>query len=129
MKRVFLFVLDSCGAGEMPDSADFGDVGVNTLRSCATSSKLNIPNLIQYGLGNIEGLDFLGTTEHPMGAYGKLAEVSMGKDTTIGHWEIAGVISPKPLPTYPNGFPEEILKPFSEATGREVLANKRKFCC
>ena len=123
MKRVFLFVLDSCGAGEMPDSYDFGDVGVNTLRSCATSSKLHIPNLIKCGLGNIEGLDFLGMTDSPIGAYGKLAEVSIGKDTTIGHWEIAGVVSPKPLPTYPNGFPEEVLKPFMEATGCGILAN------
>lgn len=124
MKRVFLFVLDSCGAGEMPDSPFFGDFGVNTLRACASSSKLSIPNLIQYGLGNIDGLDFLGTTANPLGGYGKLAELSMGKDTTIGHWEIAGIVSPKPLPTYPDGFPEEVLEPFKKATGRGVLANK-----
>ena len=123
MKRVFLFVLDSCGAGELPDAAKFGDVGVNTLRSCSTSKLLNIPNMLQGGLGNIDGLDFLGPVEHPAGAYCKLAEASMGKDTTIGHWEIAGVVSPEPLPTYPNGFPEEVLKPFREATGRGVLAN------
>lgn len=123
MKRVFLFVLDSCGAGEMPDAAKFGDYNVNTLRSCATSKLLNIPNMRAAGLGNIDGLDFLGPVEQPCGAYGKLAESSMGKDTTIGHWEIAGIVSPKPLPTYPNGFPEEVLKPFREATGRGVLAN------
>ena len=123
MKRIFLFVLDSCGAGEMPDAAKFGDFGVNTLRSCSTSDKLSIPNLRAAGLGNIDGLKFLGPVESPCGAYGKLAEASMGKDTTIGHWEIAGVISPKPLPTYPNGFPEEVLKPFREQTGRGVLAN------
>ncbi len=123
MKRIFLFVLDSCGAGEMPDSHQFGDYNVNTLRSCATSKLLNIPNMRAAGIGNIPGLDFLGPVEHPTGAYGKLAESSMGKDTTIGHWEIAGVISPDPLPTYPNGFPEEVLKPFREATGRGVLAN------
>jgi len=123
MKRVFLFVLDSCGAGTMPDSESFGDVGVNTLRSCATSPKLNIPNLIACGLGNIAGLEFLGTVEKPTGAYGKLAELSMGKDTTIGHWEIAGIVSPKPLPTYPNGFPDEVLEPFKKATGRGILAN------
>ena len=124
MKRIFLFVLDSCGAGEMPDSAAFGDPGVNTLRSCAQSAELKIPNLLAYGLGNIDGLEFLGKAENPKGAYGKLAEVSMGKDTTIGHWEIAGIVSPNPLPTYPDGFPDEVLQPFMEATGRGVLANK-----
>lgn len=123
MKRIFLFVLDSCGAGEMPDAAKFGDYNVNTLRSCATSKLLNIPNMRAAGLGNIDGLDFLGPVEQPCGAYGKLAESSMGKDTTIGHWEIAGIVSPEPLPTYPNGFPEEVLQPFREATGRGVLAN------
>lgn len=123
MKRIFLFVLDSCGAGAMPDSERFGDVGVNTLRSCATSSKLHIPNMRKYGLGNIDGLEFLGPVEKPLGAFGKLAEASMGKDTTIGHWEIAGIVSADPLPTYPNGFPDEILEPFKAATGRGVLAN------
>ena len=123
MKRVFLFVLDSCGAGEMPDSPKFGDYGVNTLRSCATSKLLSIPNMKAAGIGNIDGLDFLGPAERPAGAFCKLAEASMGKDTTIGHWEIAGVVSPDPLPTYPDGFPEEVLKPFREATGRGVLAN------
>ena len=123
MKRVFLFVLDSCGAGEMRDAAQFGDVGVNTLRSCSTSKLLSIPNMRAAGIGNIPGLEFLGPVEKPCGAYGKLSESSMGKDTTIGHWEIAGVVSPDPLPTYPNGFPEEVLKPFREATGRGVLAN------
>ena len=123
MRRVFLFVLDSCGAGAMPDSESFGDIGVNTLRSCASSPKLNIPNMVSCGLGNIDGLDFLGTVNAPVGAYGKLAESSMGKDTTIGHWEIAGIISPNPLPTYPDGFPEEILEPFKQATGRGILAN------
>ena len=123
MKRIFLFVLDSCGCGEMPDSPSFGDVGVNTLRACAASPKLNIPNLRKYGLANIDGLDFLKPVEKPLGAYGKLAEASMGKDNTIGHWEIAGVVSPRPLPTYPNGFPEEVLEPFRAATGRGVLAN------
>ena len=123
MKRVFLFVLDSCGAGAMPDSESFGDIGVNTLRSCASSPKLSIPNMVSYGLGNIDGLDFLGSVNSPSGAYGKLAESSMGKDTTIGHWEIAGIVSPDPLPTYPEGFPDEILEPFKQATGRGILAN------
>lgn len=123
MKRVFLIVLDSCGIGQMPDSPSFGDVGVNTLKSCATSACLQIPNMLKAGLGNIQGVDYLEKTETPTGAYGKLAEASMGKDTTIGHWEIAGVVSADPLPTYPDGFPEEILEPFRKATGRGVLAN------
>ena len=123
MKRVFLFVLDSCGCGAMPDAESFGDVGVNTLRSCSTSEKLNIPNLIAYGLGNIDSVDFLGKTDAPKGAFARLHEASMGKDTTIGHWEIAGVVSEYPLPTYPDGFPEELLEPFRKATGRGVLAN------
>ena len=123
MKRVFLIVLDSCGIGAMPDSEAFGDVGVNTLRACASSKKLQIPNLINAGLGNIIGAEGIPGTDAPAGAYGRLAEASMGKDTTIGHWEIAGVVSPDPLPTYPDGFPEEVLTPFREATGRGVLAN------
>jgi len=123
LKRVFLFVLDSCGAGAMPDSQSFGDVGVNTLRSCAASGKLHIPNMRAYGLGNIDGLGFLDPVDAPLGAYGKLSEKSMGKDTTIGHWELAGIVSPEPLPTYPNGFPEEVLAPFRQATGRGTLAN------
>ena len=123
MKRVFLIVLDSCGAGAMPDSESFGDVGVHTLHSCATSDKLNIPTLRKLGIGNIDGQDFLGKEENPTGAVARLAERSMGKDTTIGHWEIAGLVSPDPLPTYPEGFPEEVLKAFEEATGRGCLCN------
>ena len=123
MKRVFLIVLDSCGAGAMPDSESFGDVGVHTLRSCATSDKLSIPTLRKLGIGNIDGQDFLGREEDPTGAVARLAEKSMGKDTTIGHWEIAGLVSPDPLPVYPEGFPEEVLKAFEEATGRGCLCN------
>ena len=123
MKRVFLIVLDSCGIGAMPDAEQFGDVGVNTLRSCAASGKLHIPNMRAYGLGNIDGVDFLEPVDMPLGAYGRLEEKSMGKDTTIGHWEIAGIVSENPLPTYPEGFPAEILEPFCEATGRGYLAN------
>ena len=124
MKRVFLIVLDSCGIGQMPDSESFGDVGVNTLASCATSDKLHIPNMIAAGLGNIEGVECLPKTEKPAGAYARLKEASMGKDTTIGHWEIAGVISNSPLPTYPDGFPSEVLREFELTTGRGVLCNK-----
>ena len=99
MKRVFLIVLDSFGIGQMPDSERFGDVGVNTLRSCAASAKLHIPNLLAAGLGNIDGVDCLPKADAPLGAVARLREASMGKDTTIGHWEIAGLISPAPLPT------------------------------
>ena len=123
MKRIFLIVLDSFGIGAMPDSQSFGDVGVNTLRSCAASDKLAIPNMIAAGLGNVDGVDCLPKTETPAGAFARLQESSMGKDTTIGHWEIAGLISPEPLPTYPEGFPQEVLSAFEEATGRGCLCN------
>lgn len=124
MKRIFLIVLDSCGIGQMPDCEKFGDIGVNTLRSCSTSSRFSIPNLLKAGIGNIDGVDYLPKNAAPQGAYARLTEASMGKDTTIGHWEIAGVISPKPLPTFPNGFPREVLDEFEKQTGRGVLCNK-----
>ena len=123
MKRVFIIVLDSCGIGQMPDSARFGDEGADTLASCAATGKLHIPNLCKAGLGNIEGVNCLPKESAPLGAYARLAERSMGKDTTIGHWEIAGIVSDDPLPTYPDGFPEEVLQPFRQATSRDVLAN------
>ena len=124
MKRIFLIVLDSFGVGALPDSEAFGDVGVNTLAACATSSQLQIPTMIAAGLGLIDGVSCLPKPTAPTGAYGRLAEASMGKDTTIGHWEIAGIVSPKPMPTYPNGFPEEVLAPFRAATGRGILCNQ-----
>ena len=108
----------------MPDSASFGDVGVNTLRSCAASAKFNMDNMKALGLGNIDGVDCLGKNDAPKGAVARLREASMGKDTTIGHWEIAGVVSPRPLPTYPDGFPQEVLDAFEQATGRGILCNK-----
>ena len=123
-KRVFLIVLDSLGAGELPDAAQFGDRGAHTLRSLSRSEKLYIPNLRRLGIGHIEGLGFLGTNDAPEGAVCKLRERSNGKDSTIGHWEMAGVISPKPLPTFPEGFPKEILEEFSRQTGRGVLCNR-----
>ncbi len=123
-KRVFLIVLDSLGAGEMPDAASFGDVGVNTIRSISRSPAFCIDHLRRMGYGNIEGLDFLGKTETPLALTARMREASAGKDTTIGHWEIAGLISKEPLPTYPNGFPQEILKAFEEVTGRGVLCNR-----
>lgn len=123
MKRIFLIVLDSFGIGALPDSERFGDMGVNTLGACATSAKLHIPNMIAAGLGNIDGVDCLPKTDAPMGACARLTEASMGKDTTIGHWEISGIISPNPLPTYPEGFPKDVLDAFEAATGRGVLCN------
>ena len=123
MKRVFLIVLDSFGIGGMPDCEAFGDVNVNTLAACATSKDLHIPNMIAAGLGNIEGVTCLPKTDNPTGAVARLREASMGKDTTIGHWEIAGVVSPEPLPTYPEGFPAEVLDAFEAATGRGCLCN------
>lgn len=124
IKRVFLIVLDSCGAGAMPDAADFGDAGTNTIRSVSGSARLKIENLRRLGYGNIEGLEFLGAAEPHTAAVGRLAEASRGKDTTTGHWEIAGVISDTPMPTYPHGFPAEVLDAFERATGRGVLCNK-----
>ena len=123
MKRVFLIVLDSFGIGAMPDSQSFGDVGVNTLASCAASKEFHIPNMIAAGLGNIAGVTCLPKAENPTGAYARMQEASMGKDTTIGHWEIAGIISPDPLPTYPEGFPQDVLDAFEAATGRGCLCN------
>ena len=123
MKRVFLIVLDSFGIGAMPDSESFGDVGVNTLRACASSKELQIPNMLAAGLGNIDGVECLPKCDATTGAYARLTEASQGKDTTIGHWEISGLVSNRPLPTYPNGFPQEVLDAFTEATGRGCLCN------
>lgn len=121
-KRVFLIVLDSLGIGETPDSHLFGDAGSNTLNAIRNSKYFNCPNLINLGLFNIDGVG--GGVENPIGCYAKMAEKSMGKDTTIGHWEIAGVVSKEPLPTYPSGFPKEIIEEFERKTGRKTLCNK-----
>lgn len=123
-KRVFLIVLDSCGAGEMPDCAAFGDRDCHTIKRISTSEKFSCENLSKMGIGNIDGLDFLGKVDHPTARVARLTERSMGKDTTIGHWEIAGIVSENPLPTYPNGFPKELLDEFSKRVGRGVLCNK-----
>ena len=122
-KRVFLIVLDSCGCGELPDAAKFGDTGSHTIRSCADSGKLFVPNLTQMGLFNINGIGCGTPAESPCAAYGKCAERSAGKDTTTGHWEIAGLISTIPMKTYPDGFPQEVLDRLRQATGREILCN------
>ena len=122
-KRVFLIVLDSCGVGYMPDAADFGDTGANTMKSISQSEKFRLNNLLKFGLCNIDGVDYLGHNDAPEAAVGRIAELSRGKDTTVGHWEIAGVVSPKALPTYPDGFPKEVLDEFTRQTGREVICN------
>lgn len=123
-KRVFLIVLDGMGMGEAPDAAHFGDTGAFTLRSAYESGVLSIPHLTKLGLGNLPGLSFLGWSDAPMASVARLREASQGKDTTIGHWELAGHISHAPLPTFPNGFPPHILRRFSQAVGREVLCNR-----
>ncbi len=123
-KRVFLIVLDSFGIGEMPDAIAFSDKGSNTLKSISESSEFNISTLKDLGLFNIDGVDFLEGIDTPKAAYGRLSELSKGKDTTIGHWEISGIVSKKPLPTYSNGFPKPIIDEFSKLTGRGVLCNK-----
>ncbi len=124
MKRVFLLVLDSCGIGALSDAAAFGDEGCNTLRRIAASTAFDATNMRRLGLGNIDGVDYIGATDTPTAAVARLAERSMGKDTTIGHWEIAGVVSPRALPTYPDGFPPEVIDAFAAATGHGVLCNK-----
>ena len=123
MKRVFLIVLDSFGIGEMPDAASYGDIHVNTLRSVAASPFFHMPNMREMGLFQIEGVEPDGPKASHTAAVARMTERSKGKDTTIGHWEIAGVASPKPLPVYPEGFPEEVLEPFCARTGRGVLCN------
>ena len=128
-RRVFLIVLDSFGIGELPDAASWGDAGSNTLCACATSPHFHIPNLSALGLCNIEGAlessyeNNLRPVASPTGAFARMDEASKGKDSTVGHWEMAGVVSPRPFPTYPNGFPPEVIEPFEQATGRKVICN------
>ncbi len=132
MKRVFLIVLDSFGIGAMEDAADYGDIGVDTLYSVSKSPYFHMPNMQKMGLFQIEGARAAAETEGAgqtgrmphTAAVARMKEASKGKDTTIGHWEIAGIYSGRPLPTYPGGFPEEVLAPFREQTGRGVLCNR-----
>ena len=121
-KRVFLIVLDSVGIGELPDAENWGDKGSNTLKAIRDHEKFNCPNLTEMGLFNIEGVG--GGVQNPTASFARMAELSLGKDTTIGHWEIAGVVSPSPLPVYPEGFPEEVISEFEKLTGRKVICNK-----
>lgn len=123
-KRVFLIVLDSVGIGYAPDAADFGDAGANTMKRISASEKFSIPTLLSMGLGGIDGVDYLKKAENPTALVARLREESRGKDTTTGHWEMMGIISEKPMPTYPDGFPKELLDEFSRKVGRGVICNK-----
>lgn len=127
MKRVFLVVLDSVGIGEMPDAGKYGDEGSNTLYAASQSEYFMMPNMKKLGLFHIDGVKekFPEVSSKDLfeGSVARLAESSNGKDTTTGHWEIAGIISEKPFPTYPNGFPEEVIKEFEERTGRKAICN------
>ena len=124
MARVFLIVLDSFGVGALPDAGDFGDVGSCTIRSCRQTGLMRTPNMAKLGLFNIAGVKAGEECAAPVGSFLRLAERSKGKDTTTGHWEISGIVSQKPFPTFPNGFPQEVIDAFSAATGRGVLCNK-----
>ncbi|HEY8392124.1 MAG TPA: phosphopentomutase [Capillibacterium sp.] len=124
-RRVFLVVLDGVGIGELPDAGRYGDEGSNTLGNIAAElGSLSVPFLTALGLGRIATLTGVAAVEAPRGAYGKMAEASAGKDTITGHWEMTGIILDRPFPVYPHGFPEELIKAFSEAIGRGVLGNK-----
>ena len=122
-KRVFLIVLDSFGVGAEPDAPQFGDAGTNTLAAIAGHPNFRGENLAKLGLFNLDGVTCGKPEAAPVASFARLREASAGKDTTIGHWEIAGIVSPEPLPTFPHGFPEEVLRPFREQTGRGVLCN------
>ncbi len=124
MKRVFLIVLDSFGIGEMPDAMEYGDKGSNTLGAVMNNEYFNVPNMERLGLFHIDGVPAKQKKEVVDGNYAKLSEASKGKDTTIGHWEIAGIVSEKPLPTFPDGFPKELLDELSKRTGRGIICNK-----
>jgi phosphopentomutase len=123
--RVILIILDSVGVGDAPDAAAYGDVGASTLPNLARRvGDLKLPHLAQLGLGNITPIEGVPAAGSPRGAYGRLTELSSGKDTTTGHWELAGIHLAEPFPTFPHGFPPEILEPFMEQAGRGVLGNK-----
>lgn len=123
-ERVIWIVLDSVGIGAMPDAAEFGDEGSDTLGNIAQRRKLNLPNLRRLGLGNIKPLHGLPPVDTPEGAFGKCTLASPGKDTTTGHWEMAGIILDKPFPVYPHGFPDRVMNAFESQIGRKTLGNK-----
>jgi len=125
IERVVLIVLDGVGVGELPDAGDFGDVGSNSLGHTAeVVGGLHLPNMQKMGLGNLTIIQGVPPTQDTTGAYGKMTEMSKGKDTTVGHWELAGVNSPRPLPLFPKGFPPELVTEFERHIGRKVLGNK-----
>ncbi|PID79994.1 MAG: phosphopentomutase [Clostridiales bacterium] len=125
VNRVIMIIMDSLGVGELPDAAEFGDNDVNTLGHIAdNTADFKIPHLRELGIGNIDGVDALAGVAQPIGAYGRLAEVSKGKDTTTGHWEIAGLVIDTPFKTFPQGFPKAVIDQFEAATGRKALCNK-----
>lgn len=124
MKRVFLIILDSFGIGAAPDAAAFGDLGASTLANVSRSRDFRLEHMTAMGFGNIDGVSVLPRTDSPTAAVGRMQERSRGKDTTIGHWEIAGIVSERPLPTYPQGFPPEVIAEFERQTGRGVLCNR-----
>lgn len=123
-KRVFLIVLDSFGIGNMPDAARFGDEGSNTLLSISRSEKFSIPNMAEIGMFNIDDVTCGEKEVFPKGSFARIREASNGKDTTIGHWEIAGVESARPLPVYPDGFPDDVIEKYKQLTGKNVVCNK-----
>ena len=123
-ERIIWIVLDSVGVGEMPDAADYGDVGSDTLGNIARQRGLNLPNLCRLGLGNLKPIPQLPKAEHPEGAYGRCTLCSPGKDTTTGHWEMVGIHLAKPFPLFPHGFPPEIMREFESRIGRSTLGNK-----
>ena len=123
-KKAILIVLDSVGIGALADAAAYGDAGADTLGHIMASCRPQLPNMMKLGLGNIDDISFTGDVTNPEGCYGKLKEVSAGKDTTTGHWEIAGVQLARPFPTFPNGFPQDFIERFERATGRGTLGNK-----
>lgn len=124
MKRVIIIVLDSVGIGELPDASAYGDTGSNTLGNIAGSIKgFALPNMERLGLGCIRGISGIGEDLDPIGCFGKMAERSAGKDTTTGHWELAGITLDKPFPLYPNGFPEDVMQRFENAIGTKTLGN------
>ncbi len=124
IQRIFLIVLDSFGVGAAPDAAKYGDSEANTLRSVSKSKAFRAENLQKMGIGNVPGAKGIAPVLHPAAAFGRMRERSAGKDTTIGHWELAGVVSPRAMPTYPEGFPEELLEEICRAWGRGYLCNK-----
>ena len=123
-KRIFLMVMDSFGIGGAKDAGRFGDEGSNTLRSLARTEGFSAPTLGSLGLFHIDGVEYDGEKTEPIGAYARICEQSEGKDSTIGHWELAGIRSEEPLPTYPNGFPDDIIEKLEQRTGRKILCNQ-----